>query len=296
MCLMENYSIWVDASADLDMERIGGQVRVLPMEYTQGDARKDSFSAETDAERHAFYDIQRGGAVTHTSQIAPMQYREQLGPVMDREGVLYLALSGSLTQTVDSALSAREKLLRDHVHSIQIVDTLSATGGIGLLAEIALENRARGMSLEENAASVREWAGRVCHCFMVEDLMYLMRGGRVSAATAVMGTVMGIRPILVIDREGRLITVGRIRGQKAAEKELLRFFGSAREQSSGRRVFIVHGDAPEAAAEMRSRLLDADPALEISVRPLCPVIGAHTGPGMLGVIFFGSREKIMGAQ
>ena len=293
---MEDYSIWVDAAADLDRERFGGEtVNVLPMEYAQGETRKDSFCGETAEELHAFYDLQRNGAVTRTSQVTPTQYRELLGPVMDREGVLYLALSGALTKTAESAQLAQAKLMRDHDHRIEVVDTLCATGGIGFLAEKALENRRRGMSLSENAASVREWTGRICQCFMVEDLMYLMRGGRVSAASAVMGTVMGIRPILMIDPEGRLATVGRIRGQKAAVRELLRLYTAVHDMPEEKRVFIVHGDEPETAEDLKKRFLEADPSLEISVRPLCPVIGAHTGPGMIGLIFYGDRKALMQA-
>lgn len=290
---MEDYGIWVDAAADLDRERMFGEtVDILPMEYVQGAARRKSVGGESAAELHAFYDRLRGGAVMRTSQIAPEQYRVHLGPVMDREGVLYLALSGGLTKTAESAQFAKTGLMRDHDHAIEVVDTLCASGGIGLLAEKALENRRRGMSLKENAASVREWAGRICQCFMVGDLMYLKRGGRVSAASAVMGTVMGIRPILVVDPEGRLTTVGRIRGQKAALRELLRFYDTAHDMPDEKRVFIVHGDVPDIAEDLKRRLLENDPSLQISISPLCPVIGAHTGPGLIGFGFFGDRGSL----
>ncbi len=290
---MSDYSIWVDASADIDRECLNGaSLGVLPMEYTLDGARKAAAGDEAPEAFRAFYDAQRNGAVTHTSQISPGLYREYFGPVMEKESVLYLSLSSGLTKTVDSACMAAMKLQRDHGTKIEVVDSLSATGGIGLLAEKAVENRESGMTLEQNAASLREWAGKVCHCFMAEDLMFLKRGGRISAATAVMGTMMGIKPILVIDASGRLTAVERKRGHKAAVRDILRLYQTARDPELQKRAFIVHGDAPELAENLREHLAQTVPGIRISVRPLCPIIGAHTGPGMVGLVFFGDREKL----
>ena len=148
------------------------------------------------------------------------------------------------------------------------------------------------MTVEENAEVLRALRHDVCHVFMVEDLRYLKRGGRLDAASAIVGSVLSIKPILVIAPDGKLQVIDKKRGQKAALKDMLGRFSGSRDPQR-HRVSIVHADAPELAAQAADEIRALDPKAEISIGMLSPIIGAHTGPGMLAVIFFGSRDAIM---
>ena len=127
---------------------------------------------------------------------------------------------------------------------------------------------------------------------MVEDLMYLKRGGRISAATAVVGTVMNIKPILVIDQEGKLITVAKKRGEKLALREMMTRYLGSRDPRYGKNAYIIHADAGDRPAILEEMLKRHDPSVSYTEMFLSPIIGAHTGPGMTAILFFGDRAKI----
>ncbi len=286
------YVIYMDASGDVDrafFEEKG--VGMVPMGYTLGEEEQICEALEPEETLKQFYDMQRNGNVTQTSQIVPQKYIDIFEPVL-KEGkdVLYLALSSGLTKTVDSANLAKRELAETVPDSVfRPVDTLAGTAGIGLLVEKAVENMEKGMTLEENAAWLEENRLRVCHWFMVEDLMYLKRGGRIPATTAVLGTALNIRPILKIDDNGTLITIDKKRGEKMAVKNLLDRYMESREPQLGERLYIVHADCPGRADLLEQKILEANPAAEITKMYLSPVIGAHTGPGMIALIHFGKR-------
>lgn len=174
---------------------------------------------------------------------------------------------------------------------VMCVDSLSATAGIGLLLECAAENRAQGMTVEENAAWLEENRLRLCHWVMVEDLMYLKRGGRLSAATAVIGTALNIKPMLWIDPQGKLQNFAKVRGLKPALNQLLRYYENAREGGENERVYVVHSDNKEGAAYLAEEIRRRYPACRVTIQMLCPIIGAHTGPGLCAVVHFGNRES-----
>lgn len=286
------YVIYTDASADVDksfFEKKG--VGMVPMGYTLGEQEQICASLESEEMLKAFYDMQREGNVTHTSQIIPQKYIEIFEPVL-REGkdVLYLALSSGLTKTVDSANLAKQELAETVPDAVFLpVDSLAGTAGMGLLLEKAVENMEKGMTLQENAAWLEENRLQVCHWFMVEDLMYLKRGGRIPATTAVLGTALNIKPILKIDEEGKLITIDKKRGEKMAVKNLFDRYMESRDSQFGERVYIVHADCPHRADMLEKKILEANPEAQITKMYLSPIIGAHTGPGMMALIHFGKR-------
>ena len=280
----QDYAIFVDSSADLSPSLLqDGKLQMVAMSYTNGAENCELAGVASDSAMKAFYDGQRRGNLT----------RAFTPTLQSDKDIIYISLSGGLTNTKDSFHLANQILTGDYPDSRIIeINSLSATGGIGLLAEEAIANREAGMTVEENAEVLRELRHNVCHVFMVEDLMYLKRGGRLDAASAIVGSVLSIKPILVIAPDGKLQVIDKKRGQKAALKDMLgRFTGSRDPQKH--RVSIVHADAPELAAQAADEIRALDPKAEISVGMLSPIIGAHTGPGMLAVIFFGSRDAIM---
>lgn len=292
---MENYVIYTDTSADVSKGFLeNNELFFVPMTYTLGEEECICRGMEEDDLLKRFYDGQREGDLTHTSQITPQQYIDAFEKHLARgESVIYLSLSSGLTKTFDSVRIAKMDMDDKYPDAkIYPVDTLSATGGMGLLAELAVRNKKSGMSAARNAEVLEEMSHRVCHIFMVEDLMYLKRGGRISAATAVVGTVMNIKPILVIDEKGKLITVAKKRGEKLALRELMTRYLGSRDTRYGKQVYIVHADAKERPAILEEMLQRHDKEVDYTEMYLSPVIGAHTGPGMVAILFFGDRAKI----
>ena len=248
---------------------------------------------ESQEEILKFYNDMRKGRMISTSQISPDEYVRAFRPYLEEGAdVLYLSLSSGLTNTFSSAMAAKEKLERKCPNGhLFPIDSLSATGGINLLLEKAVAFRDQGMPCAEIADKIQALTKTVCHVFVVDDLMHLCRGGRVSATSAVFGTALQIKPILIIDPEGKLTVVEKKRGGKAALKELQTRFNKNRDPEQ-HRVYMCHADSKAFLEPLKELILEADPEAEISSPLLSPVIGAHTGPGMISVIFFGDRNGI----
>ena len=292
---MRDYVICIDASVDISQQFIeDNKIVIIPMKYTLGNTERLMENRLTDLQLLEFYNAMRAGEMTHTSQITPYYYQQ----VFRREAslgrdILYLSLSGGLSSTYSSARTAAEENEEEFPGlKIEVVDTLAATGGMGLLLMSAVKARKDGVPLSENAEALRADALRICHWFLVDDLKYLRRGGRISAATAVAGTVLNIKPILKIADDGTLISIAKKRGLAKASSFLTECYEAARDQSLPADVIIAHADCESEAEAMRKRILAASPDANIMICGLGPVIGAHTGPGMLAVIHWGNRNYI----
>lgn len=287
------YLIFVDVSADVDEEYGSSHdLHYVPMQYSLGDEMRTCCGVETAEVMKQFYDGQRNGDLTQTSQISPYMYEEYFGPYFEQGySILYLCLSSGLSSTFQSSLMAKEELKEKYPDlDLYPVDTLAATGGMGVLVERAIRNKENGMSIEENYASICEATKKIRHWFMVEDLMYLKRGGRVSAATAIAGTALGVKPILKIDEEGKLITIAKKRGAKMAINEVFSLFCKTYDtECKDDIISIVHADAYETAMILKDKIEEAYPGVTVRVGYLSPIIGAHTGPGMFAICHMGSR-------
>ena len=286
---MNKYKVYVDLSADIELEFAkNNDIGFIPMQYSLGDDFRTSSFVETDEVLKAFYDSQRKGDLTKTTQITPFAYEELLSPVLESGvSVLYLPLSSGLSQTYNSALLAKRNLKEKYPNvDLVVVDSLAATGGLGVLASKAIENQKNGMSLEENAKVMTEYVKRIKHWFSVEDLMYLKRGGRISGATAILGSALKIKPILTINEEGKLDTIAKKHGTKQAISYLVDRFFETRDENE-KCVYICHADCIENANMLKEKVLEKDSALEIHICMLSPIIGAHTGPGMCAICHFG---------
>ncbi|MCD8018791.1 MAG: DegV family protein [Clostridiales bacterium] len=289
-----NYEIFVDMSLDID-ENIAAEmgIRYVPMEYGLGDEMLKATGPESDEKMHYFYESMRNNVSTRTTQITPYQYEETFAPsIKDGKDVLYIALSSGLSKTYESALLAAGELKEQYEGAqIEVVDSFGATGGMGLLAESAAKNRAAGMTLAENAAWLRAHVHNVNHWFMVEDLVYLKRGGRISATTAIVGSVLNIKPILKIDAKGELGSVANKRGSKQAMRYLIDCYKERFDPQYGNVVYICCADCKDTAAKLKEMVLQVNPEADVRITMLCPVIGAHTGPGMLSLIFYGKEME-----
>lgn len=287
------YTIVADISADIPPAFVKeNDLRFISMSYTIGEEERLCSDIEDEAVLKRFYDGQRHGDLTQTSRISPRSYIDCFTPLLKQgQPILYLSLSSGLSGTYESSLLAAEELREDFPDiGIACVDSLAATGGMGLLLEAAVHNRDAGMSLADNAKWLEENRLRVCHWFMVEDLMYLLRGGRVSTATAVVGTALNIKPILKIEDDGKLVNFTKKRGAKSALKQMVDFYAESTEGGDGERIYICHADAGDKAEFLEKEIRKINSRCDITSMTLSPIIGAHVGPGMASIIHFGKRE------
>ena len=292
---MRDYVICIDASVDIEQRWIDeNNVVIIPMKYTLGDQEYLMENRLTDQKLKGFYDAMRAGLMTHTSQITPYFYQQVFGKEAEKgHDILYISLSSGLSNTYSSALTAASEIEDEYEGiKIEVVDSLAGTGGMGLLLMMAIRAKQNGVSLTDNAAALRKNAGKVCHWFLVDDLKYLRRGGRISAATAVAGTVLNIKPILKIADDGTLISIAKKRGLSKAASFLTECYSGALDASISNDVVIAHADCEKEAEAARDRILSINPDAQVMICGLGPVIGAHTGPGMMAVIHWGNRNYV----
>ena len=287
---MNDYIICMDASGDIirEIAQENG-IEFVPMEYSLGEEMRTSHGCEDETVLKRFYDGQRGGDLTRTSQISPFMYEEYFGKFLkEGKSVLYFCLSSGLSATYEGSMLAARNLKETYPgKEVLPIDTLAATGGIGILAERAVENRKKGMSLHENFDAVTALVPKLRHFFMVQDLMYLKSGGRVSAATAIVGSALNIKPMLKIDENGKLVTIDKKRGNKAAMMSLFSYFKDNYNPELGNTVYICDADTPQLAEALAEKVKAEAPDVAVRRTMLSPIIGAHTGPGMLSMILLG---------
>ena len=240
----------------------------------------------------ALYDHLRAGKLPKTSAVNPDGWSRIIRPALENgEDVLVMAFSSGLSATYQSAVIAAEELREEFPErKLLVVDTLCAALGQGLLVLHAARLRQEGKSLEETAAWLEENRGNLCHWVTVEDLMHLKRGGRVSAATAVVGTMLSIKPIIRVDENGKLESVSKVRGRKAAMNHLLERMAESLVPELNETVCIGHGDCLEDAQYLARQIKTRFGVKNVIINYVGAVIGAHTGPGVVFIAFLGKNR------
>ena len=234
----------------------------------------------------------RNGEVTTTSAINPDGWATVIEPVLEAgKDVLVLVFSSGLSATYQSAVIAAEELGEKYAdRTIRVVDTLCASMGQGLFVYYACQKRNAGLSLDELAAWCEENKYKLCHWFTVDDLMYLKRGGRVSAATALVGTMLQIKPVLHVDDEGHLINVSKTRGRKASIDALAKKVAELGIPGANDIAFISHGDCIDDAKYLEKLLKEKYGIKKVIISYVGAVIGSHSGPGTLALFFLGNHR------
>ena len=240
----------------------------------------------------AMFDGLRAGEVATTAAVNPTGWEEVIEPVLQGgEDALVLAFSSGLSATYQSAVIAAEELRERYPdRKIHVVDTLCASRGQGLLVYYACQKRDAGFSLEDLTAWCEENKYHLCHWFTVDDLMYLKRGGRVSAATALVGTMLKIKPVLHMDNEGHLINKAKARGRKASIDALADKMGELGIPGANDTVFICHGDCMDDAKYLESLVKERYGVKNVLIYYVGAVIGSHAGPGTLALFFMGKER------
>ena len=234
----------------------------------------------------------RDGEVAKTAAANPEGWAAAMKPHLEQgEDLLVLAFSSGLSTTYQSAVIASQELGEAFPErKIMVVDTLCASMGQGLLVWYACQKRDAGLTLEETAKWVEDNKLHLCMWFTVDDLMYLKRGGRVSAATALVGTMLQIKPVLHVDNEGHLINVAKSRGRKASIEALAKKFAELGLPGENETVFISHGDCLEEAEALAAMLKEKYGVKEVVISYVGAVIGSHSGPGTMALFFLGDHR------
>lgn len=288
---MNDYVIFADSGADISVEVLKEWgVKLCPLTFAF-DGEETSYAGEEMPVKE-FYGKMRAGGVARTSamniETAKSYFKRELEAGND---VIYLAFSSGLSSTYSSALTAAEDLKEEYPgRKVVVVDSLAASAGHGLLLWLAVKKKREGAGIEEVAKLCEDVRQNVCHWFTVDDLVYLKRGGRVSASAAIAGAVLGIKPILHVDDEGHLINMQKIRGRKASIKVLADKYGELHDDSLDPAVFISHGDCLDDAEQLAAILKDTYGVKADLITDIGPVIGAHSGPGTLALFFMGKHK------
>ena len=287
---MPNYHIVTDSCCDLLPETYGQlDLTLVPLSM---EFRGRIVDDRSDDSLKEIYAGLRAGEAAKTSAVNPDRWAGAMEPHLAAgSDVLVLAFSSGLSTTYQSAVIAADELKAKYPErTIYVVDTRSASLGQGLLVWYACKKRDGGMSLDELHAWVEENKLHLCHWFTVDDLMYLKRGGRISAATAVIGTMLKVKPVLHMDDEGHLINMFKVRGRKAALEAIADKLGELGKGYDNSTVFICHGDCLEDARYVERLVKEKYGVKDVYINYTGAVIGSHSGPGTVSLFFLGEHR------
>lgn len=286
------YWIVTDSAIDMPKSWIDQQeqLRILNLSYLMDDI--SYVSDGTDESIRAIYDAMREGKLLKTSQVTPEMwetcFRELLQAGHD---VLTIAFSSGLSGTCSAAFMAAEEVRADYPdRKLYVIDSLQASAGEGLMVYYALENRANGMSIDENAAWIEKNVQNFIAWFTVNDLMHLHRGGRVSAASAIVGSLVRIKPIMRVDENGKLAVYEKCPGRKRSIRVLADKIKADIVHPENQIITISHGDCAEEAQQLADLLKESLPVKDVRISFVGSVIGAHTGPGVIAVFCMGDTR------
>ena len=287
---MSDFIILTDSSADLGADLTERyDIQVLPLSFIVAGETYHNYPDNREMAPEVFYRKMREGVEATTSAVNVGQYTDFLEPQL-RAGrdVLILSFSSALSATCSAAQIAAEELREQYPQrKIYVVDTLCASLGQGLLVCLAAQERAKGRSIEEVRDFAEEKKAAICHQFTVDDLSYLKRGGRISATTAVVGTMLRIKPLIHVNEEGKLTSVGKARGREASLKALIDTMERTIIDPADQTIFISHSDCLADAQQVAQMARDRLGVKNAYINYIGPVIGAHTGPGTVALFYVG---------
>lgn len=282
-----SYRILTDSCCDFP-EKLYGELNVAKIALTVNFRGVEHLDFSDDSLKDMYAGLRAGEPAT-TAAANPDGWGKAMEPILaEGHDLLVMAFSSGLSTTYQSAVIAADEMREKYPQrDIRVVDTLCASLGQGLLVWYACKKRDEGLSLAELHTWVEENKLHLCHRFTVDDLMYLKRGGRISAATALVGTMLNIKPVLHVDDEGHLINVGKARGRKASINALADKMGELRGDYDNSTVFICHGDCIEDAEYLAKTVKERFGVKEVLIGYTGAVIGSHSGPGTLALFFMG---------
>lgn len=290
---MTEYLIISDATLDLPNSLVEQyDIRVIPMVMDIDGEAYTHYPDERELSIEDFYTKLKNGAQPHTSQITPMVFVDYFTEILEQGlDILYIAFSSGLSGTYNTAQLVISELKEKYPdRKIYAIDSLCASIGEGLLVHQAALQKEKGASIQE----LRDWLeDNKCnsrHWFTVKDLFYLKKGGRVTSIEAVVGSALKIRPVLSTDKDGKLTVVSKIRGSKAEIDLLLSKLKSEGIDTKNQTVIIGHSDNLEQAKKLENMIRELNIVKDVVISKIGPVIGTHTGAGMLALVFMGRQN------
>lgn len=286
----KKYMICTDVTSDLPESYLKeNNIVILYLSYNMGGV---DYCGSKSLSPKEFYQKMRNGEMSKTSQVTPEAAEAEFERILlDGYDILHIGFSSGLSGSFNSARIAAENLSAKYPDSkIRVVDSLCASLGEGLLVFKAIELKKQGRELDEVAKWVEENKLHLCHMFTVDDLMYLHRGGRVSKASAIAGSILGIKPILHVDDEGHLIPIGKVRGRKQSLVELVDKMGEKMGNWENTTIAISHGDCEDEAIFIRDLIAKRFGIKNCIINYVGTVIGAHSGPKTMALFFMGNER------
>lgn len=288
---MKDYVIFVDSACDISADQLnewGVKYCSLSLVFDNDD--KEYSNYEIPAKE--FYDRMRNGALPKTSAVNTGKFCDAFEEIV-KEGkdIIYISFSSGLSATHNFAVEAAKVVMQENEGSkIAVVDTLCGSAGYGLLLYLAVQKKNNGASMDEIAKFVEGTKLKVSHWFTVDDLRYLKAGGRISATTALLGGVLNIKPVMKMDNNGKLISVSKTRGRKAAINAIAEKYAETAIDKRNGTVFISHGDCLEDANELATIIKNSCGVDVQIITDIGPVIGSHSGPGTLALFFLANER------
>ncbi|MBE5816117.1 MAG: DegV family protein [Clostridiales bacterium] len=286
--------IITDACCDLPYSFVQQHgISIVPLRFSVDEAEQ-TYALEPDFNFGEYYGKMRNGSVTKTSQIAYDDIEKEFKDAIEAgDEAIYIAFSSALSYTYNVGKLAQKNLLADYPEAkLYVVDSLAACSGQGLIVDMAVRMKENGASAEEIVKWLEENVLRAIHWFTVDDLDFLRRGGRVSAAVAIIGGMLHLKPCMHVNNEGKLIKRGVVRGRKKAIQTLIDKTLRDMDKSQKQTVYVSHGDCYDEIAPFIKQLEENEGVSEVIVGNIGPVIGAHSGPGTVAVFVMGDmREK-----
>lgn len=288
-----SFAVFTDGCSNLPGRLLTSlEIQVLPCHYVL-DGQPGVFLGDIDTfDTHGYYDKLRAGSVLRTSLLNTNLFLESFRPVLAAgQDVVYVGMSSGISGTIQAARIAAEELSEEFPErTVRVVDSLGAGFGTGLLTCRAADLRNEGKTAAEAADILDEEVMSLLQYFTVDDLNFLKRTGRVSGATAAIGTVLNIKPLLWGDATGHIVACGKYRGRKKVMEAIAQMYRTRAIHPETQRVAITHGDCPEEADRLADMVRDICPPKELIICPHEPFTGAHVGPGMLALFFFGQSR------
>mgnify|MGYP003364975407 CR=1 FL=1 len=288
-----DFVLMTDSTCDLAPEMAQElALTVIPLIYSIDGQEYYHYVDSRELDIHAYYDKLRAGLFPQTAQISPQEFREAFEPHL-RAGkdVLYIAFSGGISGTCSTAAMVAKELQAEYPGRRMIVyDSLCASGGEGLLVYHAARLAQAGKTLDDVLAWLDENRLRLIHWFTVDDLDHLHRGGRISGAAALVGGMLGIKPVLHVDDEGRLVPMEKVRGRRKALERLVDHMAETAIDPVHQTVFLNHADCPDDARFVEEQVRTRLGVTDIRTYFIGPLIGAHSGPGTVALFFLGSKR------
>ena len=289
---MREFMITTDSNSDMDPVYLAdNEVGVIPHYYT---VEEEVYGGDKELSNHEFYGAMRAGKKTTTMASNPAVILEKFETYAKQgKDILHISFSSELSCAYNNIVNCANEIMESYPEmKIIVIDTLSASLGEGIMIRKAIEMKKEGKTLEETADWIREYCPYINVQFTVDNLDYLYRGGRLSKSSALLGTVINIKPILYVNKEGKLVALSKVRGRKKSLTTLVDNMEERLGEFRDKQIFVgvVHGDCEEDAKYIANMITERFGYTDIVIRPIGPSIGAHSGPGTIGIVFMGDLK------